>query len=233
MKKLIVIVLIASVVAAGVYYWRHRQAGAAADAPKLVTAEVERGRIESSVSTTGRVVPNLEVEIKCKASGEVTRLPYDVSDSVEKGELLIELDPVDERRFVKQAEESLSASQARLAQARQSLLIAENNLATEERRAEATLKSAEARAHDALAKSVDGAHDLMTGNERQRGVPQFPVQYVQIRPADATRVDADEHLIVRSNGWLPYLLDSQVTNTVQLCRLHHPVLIPHSDLPSG
>jgi HlyD family secretion protein len=153
MKKLVVIMLIAGVVGAGVYYWRHRQAGAAADAPELITARVERGQIESSVSTTGRVVPNLEVEIKCKASGEVTRLPYDVSDSVEKGELLIELDPVDERRLVKQAEESLSASQARLAQARQSLLIAENNLATEKRRAEATLKSAEARAHDALAKS--------------------------------------------------------------------------------
>ncbi len=131
MKKLIVIMLMAGVVVAGVYYWRHRQAAAAANAPELITAQVERGQIESSVSTTGRVVPNLEVEIKCKASGEVIRLPYDVSDSVEKGELLIELDPVDEQRLVKQAEESLSASQARLAQARQSLLIAANNLSTE------------------------------------------------------------------------------------------------------
>ena len=85
--------------------------------------------------------------------GTVETWKKSVGDSVEKGELLIELDPVDERRLVKQAEESLSASQARLAQARQSLLIAENNLATEKRRAEASLKSAEARAHDALAKS--------------------------------------------------------------------------------
>ena len=74
---------------------------------------VERGPITMTVSTTGRVVANLDVDIKCKASGEVLRLPKDVSDRVKKGELLVELDPADEERRVKQAEVALSASRAR------------------------------------------------------------------------------------------------------------------------
>lgn len=153
MRKLVVILLIAGVAAGSVYYLKGRQSRTMADAPESATAKVERGPIVLSVSTVGRVVPNLEVDIKCKASGEVIRLPYDVSDSVEKGKLLVELDPVDEQRLVKQAEESLSASKARLAQARQNLLIAEKDLVSEKKRAEATLKSAQARARDDLAKS--------------------------------------------------------------------------------
>ena len=51
-----------------------------------------------TVAATGRVVSNLDVDIKCKASGEIITLPYDVSDAVKKGDLLVELDPIDEER---------------------------------------------------------------------------------------------------------------------------------------
>jgi HlyD family secretion protein len=114
---------------------------------------VSRGDIRQVVETTGRVESNLDVEIKCKASGEVTALPYDISDSVQKGGLLVELDPVDEKRSVKQAEVQLSASKARLDQAGQNLRIAEEQLKTEKKRVEATLKAAKARDGDTKAKS--------------------------------------------------------------------------------
>lgn len=169
MKKFIVILLLACAVVGGVYYLAHKRARANVSSPELTVIEVERGPIILSVSTTGRVVANREVEIKCKASGEVTRLPYDVSDRVRKGDLIVELDPVDEQRMVKQAEVSLSASQARLAKARQTLLVAEKNLASQRKRAEAALKSAEARAEDARAKSDRMKHLLekeFTSQER-------------------------------------------------------------------
>jgi HlyD family secretion protein len=123
-----------------------KQARKEAEAPELTTAKVERGEISMIVASTGRIVSNLDVEIKCKASGEIIRLPYDVSDKVKKGDLLVELDPVDERRLVKQAETTLSASQARLKQARLDLKIAEENLVHEKRLANEALKSALANA---------------------------------------------------------------------------------------
>src|SRR5947207_2637179 len=76
------------------------------------TSKVKRGTLISSVSATGRVVANLDVDIKCKSSGTVVELPKDVSDPVkkanplvkgDKGDLLVRLDPIDEQRNVDQA----------------------------------------------------------------------------------------------------------------------------------
>ena len=116
-----------------------------------VTA-VEKGPLRSIVSTTGRVVANLEVEIKCKASGEVQKLPFDVSDEVKKGKLLVQLDPINEKRTVQRAEVSLAVSKAKLAQAKLNLEIAEKELITERTRADATMTSAKARAVECEAK---------------------------------------------------------------------------------
>lgn len=154
MKKIVIFLVIVGAVIAGVYYWRSGETEAETAAPRTTAVKVERGPIVLSVSTTGRVVANLDVDIKCKASGEVIKLPYDVSDRVQKGLLLVELNPVDEERIVKQAQISLSSSQARLAKARQSLLIAQQELAAQRRRADTAIKSAQARAEDAKAKSA-------------------------------------------------------------------------------
>lgn len=154
MKKLLVFLVLAGGAAGGgYYYWRNRRAAAQAEAQKPPTAKVERGPIRLTVASTGRVVANLDVEIKCKASGEVRKLPFDISNTVEKGQLLLEIDPVDEQRVVKQADVDLSASQAKLAKSRQNLLIAQLNLKTSRKKAEATLRSAQARAREAEAKA--------------------------------------------------------------------------------
>ena len=155
MKKIILVLLLAGAVAGCYYYWKVRPAALAAkaEAQKPPTAKVERGPIKLTVASTGRVVANLDVEIKCKASGEVLELPYDVSDPVEKNKVLLKLDPVDEERNVKKAEADLASSQAKLDSARQNLLVAERTLALSKRKAEVGLKSAEAHARDARARS--------------------------------------------------------------------------------
>jgi multidrug efflux pump subunit AcrA (membrane-fusion protein) len=152
-KKAIVavVVLALAAVAAYVFWWRPQSDTAAAPPP--VTAKVHRGTLRLTVPSTGRVVSNLDVDIKCKASGEIMRLPYDVSDTVKKDTLLVELDPIDEQRILKQAEAALEASQARLAAARQSLTVAERTLETDRLRANAALASAQACVRDAQAKA--------------------------------------------------------------------------------
>jgi HlyD family secretion protein len=152
MKKILVLVVILALAAGGVWYWKSRSAKKTAAAP-TPTAKVERGPVRQSVASTGKVVSNLDVEIKCKASGEVVKLPFDISQPVQKGDLLLELDPRDEQQRVRQAEATVRASQARLANARESFAIAEESLKTDRQRADAALTAAQARLRDARAKA--------------------------------------------------------------------------------
>jgi len=153
MKKLVVAIIAAAVVAGGYYAWSRY------NKPKLpteviTTGKVERGPLRMLVSSTGKVVSNLDVDIKCKASGEIIELLRDVSDPVRKGELLIQLDPSEMQRLVDQAQASLAASQARLINAKESLTVAQQNLQTDKRRSDSVLKAAEANAEDAQTKAT-------------------------------------------------------------------------------
>ena len=153
MKKILIIVILSVVIITGGYFWSHNRADVKTVTPQWSTAKVEKGPIRVAVSCTGTVVPNLDIEIKCKASGEVVKLPVDISDEVIKGALLVELDPADEQRKLKQAKISLSSSQAQLSQKKVDLGIAENELKIERKRGEATFKSAKASSKDANAKA--------------------------------------------------------------------------------
>ena len=110
------------------------------------------GDMRQVVETTGSIEANLEVEVKSKASGQITSLPVDLSDRVKKGDLLVELDPIDEERSVMTARVSLDAAKARLAQARLTYQMAQHSMTTEERRARADLVSASAKAVESKSK---------------------------------------------------------------------------------
>lgn len=153
MKKTFIFLILTAVMIAGGYFWAHKGLGVKTETPQWSFVQVKKGSIRSAVFCTGQVVSNLDVEIKCKASGEVIKLPFDISDRVKKGDLVVELDPVDERRKVKQAEISLASSQARFVQSKVNLQIAQEGLAIERKNAEAALKSAKASAKDARAKA--------------------------------------------------------------------------------
>jgi HlyD family secretion protein len=151
-RKIIAAVVALGLLAAGVLGWS--RLGAGREGPsELQTTRVERGPIQTAVACTGRVVPNLEVQIKCKASGEIIKLPFDVSDQVNKDDLLLQIDPIDEERMLEQCKATLAASQARLEASRTSLSVARSDLQTERMKAQANLKSAEASARDAKAKA--------------------------------------------------------------------------------
>ena len=111
------------------------------------TAEARYGPIQQTVLSTGRVIPNFEVDIKAKASGTIVRLPYDVSDRVSKGEVLVQLDPLDESRNVAQTAAQANALGARTQQNLAELATARRRLQTERERADATIASARAKAN--------------------------------------------------------------------------------------
>ena len=152
MKKWIIIG--AAVVAAGAgAFFYVRQSQAAKSASPQTTAKAERGQVRSVVASTGRVVANQDVDIKCKASGEIIELPFNISDEVKEGELLLKLDPNDQERILRQTEVALQASQAKLATAQENLQIAQRTLITDEAKAKSDLQTAQAKAKDARAKA--------------------------------------------------------------------------------
>ncbi|MGC8741603.1 MAG: efflux RND transporter periplasmic adaptor subunit [Candidatus Sumerlaeaceae bacterium] len=150
MKKTVVMAILV-VVGVGIYWKWGRAAKSPASeveaAPR--TVKVERGTIELKVSTTGRVVANRDVDIKSKASGQIIRFPYDISDPVTSGALLAELDPVDEIRNVTQREAALISAKARLEQAKQDYEVALVNMETQTSSALAELAAATIRERDA------------------------------------------------------------------------------------
>jgi len=148
LKKTIIVLVILGAAGAGAYAWKSRQAKPAAEAADNSKIKVVRGAIFQAVSSTGRVVSNLDVDIKCKASGEIITLPFDISQQVKKGDLLLEIDPVNQVRSVDLAKVQVSQSDAKLAQAKKNLDIAEQSLVTNRERAAALVKAAEIRAKD-------------------------------------------------------------------------------------
>ena len=126
------------------------QAKKLSDLEKIIS--IKKGDLRVVVETTGQVVPNQEVEIKCKASGEIIKLPVDISDSVKVGDLLVQLDTDNEERQLKQNEVNLQISKARLQKAQLELEIAEEGLKTEELRAKSALETVRIKVQEAEAR---------------------------------------------------------------------------------
>ena len=150
----LVALAVLALIGGGVWLWRHHAAGVAAAAlPADKIVEAERTAVERTVESSGTVAANLEVEIKCRASGEVVKLPYDISDRVKQGDLLCQLDPADQELAVKSTQASVAQSEARVAQAKAALEEAQLAVVTSRDRADAGLTSATVREEAARSKA--------------------------------------------------------------------------------
>jgi len=151
-KKIIIAVILLAVVGLLWKFLRATPDPQETEKTAMRTAIARIWPLKVVVDATGRVVPEREVEIKCKASGEIIKLPVEVSLPVKQGDLLVQLDPVNEDRAVKREKAALSMSRAKVAQARLNLSIAEREYSSEQTRARSAEKSAEAAAQEAAAK---------------------------------------------------------------------------------
>ena len=113
-------------------------------------AVVERGNLDIRVEASGLVEPILVVEVKSKASGEVTDLYVDTGDEVERGALLANVDPRDVRNALAQARADLEVARARLqiaeSQAERSKELRDANVVTQQELETSVLDAANARA---------------------------------------------------------------------------------------
>lgn len=98
------------------------------EAPVGQLYTVERGSLIETAAATGSIEPNVMVEVKSRASGEVIEMLIREGDVVEAGQLLMRLDPIDTDRAILEARTAEQRVRAELAQAQASLRVAEAEL---------------------------------------------------------------------------------------------------------
>ena len=114
---------------------------------------VKTGTIQDTGSFTGSLVPKSQFVVAPKIAGRLEKLLVDIGDHVERGQLIAVIEDEEYGQQVEQAQAGLQASNAYLEKAKQSLIIAQRDLATEKKRVQAALEAVQARYNDAQSKS--------------------------------------------------------------------------------
>jgi macrolide-specific efflux system membrane fusion protein len=165
---------------AGYYAWRTWLAGGDA-AGEYLTALVQRGDIEDTVSATGTLQPRDFVDVGTQVSGQLKLVHVQVGQAVKKGDLLAEIEPtvylarVDaDRAQLRNLRAQLADRQAQLVLAeqqftRQQNLMREDATTTEAlHQAQAALASATAQI-DALKAQIQQTESTLRGDEANLG----------------------------------------------------------------
>lgn len=160
-RKWMIVAGAAVLLIGGGFYWHSRATkGALVVESDTTKATVTRADITQSVASTGTVISNLDVQIKCRASGQITKFPFDISDHVKIGDLLLQLDPLDEQRQVDIAQAQADVSQAKYEEAKTAEQQAELDLQTATETAQTNLISMQVK-DDNLRRKADRQKELL------------------------------------------------------------------------
>jgi multidrug efflux pump subunit AcrA (membrane-fusion protein) len=88
-----------------------------ATAAGLRFATVARGTVASTVTGTGTLTPNMQVNVGFKTAGQLTEVDVKVGDHVKTGQLLAKIDASTQQAALAQANAQLAAASANLQQA--------------------------------------------------------------------------------------------------------------------
>lgn len=104
--------------------------------------QVARKELLRTVEAVGLVEPAFLLEIKSKASGTITSMPFQEGDRVRPGDLLVELLPVDEERNVRSQQTQVRSAEAQVARSRNQLRQARLQLEIQRAQVESRLEAA-------------------------------------------------------------------------------------------
>ena len=185
-----VLILGAAAAGGGYYYLQSRPEEATASTAATVT--VRKGKLEEIASASGTVKPSVSVDVKPRASGEVTDVLVEEGDIVEAGQLLVMLDPVDLERNVRNAQNTLARAEASLKQAEASLAVAkaertEANAKAEVRQRGAEMGLVSAEEQRSAASSASVARANVTLRQSQVDSAKVEVESAQLTVEESQR----------------------------------------------
>ena len=95
--------------------------------PVVSTDAIQARDIVERVSASGKIQPEIEVKITAEVNGQIVELPVKEGDMVEKGDLLVQLNPDIYEAALLRAEASLNSARSNLASARAQVAQGEAN----------------------------------------------------------------------------------------------------------
>jgi HlyD family secretion protein len=124
-KKIVLALVVLSVLgAAGVLAVRNSRETAA----EVRTEIVGSRDLVSTITATGNVRPRRQVNISSDVQGRVVELNVDEGDEVERGQILLRIDPTQSEAVVSRAQATLAQAEAQVSQARTNLAQARREL---------------------------------------------------------------------------------------------------------
>jgi HlyD family secretion protein len=120
-RRVLVWVVIAALLVAGVLAFRSWRAKVAARGPTYVTEPVKRTDIQVTVTATGTLEAVTTVEVGAEVTGRVLKLTADDNDPVKKGQILALIDPEQLQAAVDQAAAQVSQADASVLTAKATL----------------------------------------------------------------------------------------------------------------
>jgi HlyD family secretion protein len=126
-KKTITWILIGATVLIVLLLIGKKAFGKDSNIKEVEIAKIEPIDIIETVAATGKIQPEIEVMLSSEVSGEIIELPVKEGQQVEKGELLVRINPDLIQSALSQAQAGLQNARAGLAQAVASLKNAELN----------------------------------------------------------------------------------------------------------
>jgi HlyD family secretion protein len=120
----IVAALVAMAALAAVLVWRYASSAAPAS---FQLARIERGPIDSTISTTGTCNAVVDVQVGSQVSGNIKALYADFNTHVKKGQLVALIDPAPFQAAVDQARANVNAAKAAVATTQANLAKAESD----------------------------------------------------------------------------------------------------------
>lgn len=86
---------------------------------KVTVEKAAEHTITETVTASGKIYPETEVKISPEVSGEITQLTVDEGDTVQKGQLLVKINPAIYSSMVSQAQASMEQTRAQVANSRE------------------------------------------------------------------------------------------------------------------
>ena len=160
-----IIVLLAVAIAVAAFIW-----GGKANASDYITAKVDRGTVEVTVSATGTVQAVVTVQVGSQVSGTVSWLGADFNSQVKKGQIIARLDPALFQAQVDNSRANVGNAEAAVAAAETDI----NNQRANIQAAKANQEVTKVQRDDALAlvKRYEALKDVLSGRDLEAAKAQ-------------------------------------------------------------
>ena len=193
---------------------QRRQASAAANAEPGQTVAAFIGDLSSAATASGRLLPQREASLALGISGKVEAVFVNVSDKVQAGDVLLQLEAKSLERAIRSAEQSLAIQEANLAELKAG--ASEEDSAV----AEASLQSAKASLQGARAGLASARAGLVSA---QSGLTKAELSRDALADADVTgaaTLASARAALSSAQAQLAALLEGADVETVEQARLN-------------